>query len=154
MRLFFPTSARDRLPARLTTALAIAISIISGQAMACSCQRDPTAQGLLDSAAVVFTGTAEESLPIAPGGSVTTFRVTETFKGPPRGTVLQVKHPDGPSPSCGVTFSPGETYTLAAYQTDSGDALATSFCSTWMFLPHVGLSRKLIERMREIGPRP
>lgn len=140
--------------AGLSVKLAIAISIISSQAMACSCQRDPTAEGLLDTAAVVFTGTVEESLPIAPGGSLTTFRVTETFKGPPSGTVLQVKHPDGPSPSCGVSFSPGETYTLAAYRTDNGDALATNFCATWMFLPHVGLSRKLIERMREIGPRP
>jgi len=152
MRLSFPVLSTARLTVTLT--LAIAIAIISGQAMACSCQRDPTAEGLLDSAAAVFTGTVEENLPIVQGASVTTFRVTETFKGPPRGTVLRVKHPDGPSPSCGVTFSPGETYTLAAYPTDDADALATSFCSTWMFLPHVGLSRKLIERMREIGPRP
>jgi hypothetical protein len=132
----------------------LVLVIASSQAMACSCARDPTAEGILDSASAVFTGTAEENLPVGSGGSVTTFRVTESFKGPPRGTIVRVKHRDGPSPSCGVTFSPGEVYTLAAYQTDNAGVLSTSFCSTWMFLPHVGLSRPLIERMREMRPRP
>lgn len=154
MRRSFATFRMTHIAVRLMVPAVMAISIASSQAMACSCPRDPTAEGLLDSASAVFTGTAEENVPIGSGGSVTTFRVTEQFKGPPRGTVVRVRHPDGPSPSCGVTFSPGEVYTLAAYPTDSADALTTSFCSTWMFLPHVGLSRKLIERMREIGPRP
>ena len=139
---------------RLFAPAMLALAIGSSQAMACSCQRDPTAEGLLDSASAVFTGVVEGNAPIAPQQSLTTFRVTESFKGPPPGTIVRVIHRDGPSPSCGVDFAPGKTYTLAAYQADTVADLSTSFCSTWMFLPHVGLSKGLIERMREIRQRP
>ena len=144
-----------RLHVRILAPLTIlALAVISSQAMACSCQRNPTAEGILDSASAVFTGVVEDSTPIAPGQSLTTFRITESFKGAPRGVTVRVTHPNGPSPACGVTFAPGETYTLAASETDIADVLATSFCSTWMFIPHVGLSKGLIERMREVRPRP
>jgi hypothetical protein len=143
-----------RLSVRLFAPAMLALAIGSGQAMACSCQRDPTAEGLLDSASAVFTGVVEESTQVAPGQSLTIFRVTESFKGAPPGTIVRVTHRDGPSPSCGVDFAPGKTYTLAAYQADTAADLSTSFCSTWMFLPHVGLSKGLIERMREIRQRP
>jgi len=131
-----------------------ALAAASSQAMACSCQRDPTAEGILASASVVFTGTVEESTPVAPGQSVTIFRVTESFKGPPPGTILRVTHPDGLSPSCGVNFTPSDAYTLAASEADTAGELSTSFCSTWMFIPHVGLREGLIARMREIRARP
>jgi hypothetical protein len=148
--MHLPVWMSSRIAARLFAPAILALAVTSSQAMACSCLREPTAVGILTSASVVFTGRVEESTPVAPGQSVTTFKVTESFKGVPAGTILRVTHPDGPSPSCGVSFVPGKTYTLAASETDAADVLGTSFCSTWMFLPHVGLSKKLIEQMREL----
>lgn len=145
---------RSRVAFRLSAPVLLAFMIASGQAMACSCQRDPTAEGILGSASTVLTGVVEDDKAVAPGQSLTTFRVTESFKGTTRGATVRIKHPSGPSPSCGVTFSPGKVYTLAASQTDAVGELSTSLCLTWMFLPHVGLSKGLIERMREMRERP
>jgi hypothetical protein len=130
------------------------LAAASGPAFACSCQPDPTAEGLLASETAVFTGVVEESAPASPGQSTTVFKVTESFKGPRTGAIVRVRHPNGPSASCGVTFSPGEVRTIAASRQDPADMLSTSQCSTWMFLPQVGLSKGLIEQMRRIRQRP
>lgn len=139
---------------RLLAPAFLLLAAASSAAMACSCQRDPTAQGILDSADAVFTGVAERSVEIAPGQSVTTFRVTESFKDTRRGATVQVGHSSGSSASCGVKFSVGAAYTLAAHRTDKPPSLATGMCSTWMFLPHVRLSKGLIEEMRALRGRP
>lgn len=139
---------------RLLAPAFLALVAASSAAMACSCQRDPTAQGILDSAAAVFTGVAERSVEVAPGRSVTTFKVTESFKDAPRGATVQVAHSNGPSASCGVKFSVGEVYTLAAHRSEKSQLLATGLCSTWMFLPQVQLGKGLIEKMRALRGRP
>jgi hypothetical protein len=120
-------------------------------ALACSCARNPTAEGILASATAVFTGTVRAVETIAPGQMVTTFVVAEPFKGAQRGQIVNVHHPSSASHSCGVSFDYGQSYTLAA-SLERG-ALWTSQCSTWMFLPHVGLSRDLIVRMRALRSR-
>lgn len=115
-------------------------------ASACSCARNPTADGLLASHQAVFTGTVRAVQTIAPGQSVTTFVVSEPFKGVQRGEVVNVYHRSVSSAACGVTFDYGKGYTLAATWHDGH--LWTSQCSTWMFLPQVGLSRDLISDLR------
>jgi hypothetical protein len=133
----------------LVSALFIAASATS--VLACSCARNPTAEGLLRDSAAVFTGVAQDSRSVAPGISVTTFRVTEGFKGAREGAVVRVRHPSGSSASCGVQFSPGTSYTLAAG--GSGARLSASLCSAWMFMPQVGLGDELIARMRALRGR-
>ena len=130
-------------------ALVLLIATTSAAA-ACSCARNPTAEGILSSATAVFTGIAEDSRTIGPNRSITTFRVVESFKGAKAGTI-KVQHNSGSSASCGVTFEVGKTYTLAAHRTQNG--LSTGLCATWMFLPHVGLSEVLIRDMRALGGR-
>ena len=135
----------------LASILLIASPIMwTDSARACSCVRNPTAQGILDGAAAVFTGVAQTSASAAGGRSITTFRVVEPFKGAAIGASLRVLHPSGSSATCGVKFTPGETYTLAAHHIDSDPGLTTSLCSTWMFGPNVGSGAALIERMRAI----
>ena len=133
--------------------LLVATAALTDTAMACSCARNPTAEGILEGAAAVFTGTVQQSVPVGRGGSVTTFTVTESFKGAPAGTTVRVAHPSGSSASCGVKFAPGETHTLSAHRIDRDPGLATTLCSTWMFMPQVGLGTDLIRRMREIQGR-
>jgi hypothetical protein len=128
----------------------LAVMAFSGAAHACSCARDPTADQIYASAAAIFTGTVRRVETIDPHQAVTTFLVTETFKGLGRGAVVRVHHGTS-SPACGVTFEQGRTYTLAAGTHDG--RLTTGQCSTWMFLPHVGLSRSLIERLRSLRDR-
>jgi hypothetical protein len=138
----------------LISALFIAASAASAtSALACSCARNPTAEGLLRDAAAVFTGVAEESRSVAPGVSVTTFRVTEGFKGASEGAIVRVRHPSGSSASCGVQFAPGTSYTLTAHANGSGAGLSASLCSAWMFMPQVGLGDELIARMRVLRRR-
>jgi hypothetical protein len=133
----------------LATLLLVAATVLPADAAwACSCARNPTAEGILQGATAVFTGVAGASLQVAPGRSITTFTLSEAFKGAAAGTTLRVSHPSGSSASCGVTFRPGETHTLAAYRTEEAPGLATSLCSTWMFLPSVGIGADLISRMR------
>jgi hypothetical protein len=117
-------------------------------ASACSCARNPTADGLFASHAAIFTGTVRAVQTIAPGQSVTTFVVSEPFKGVRRGDTVNVYHRSDSSAACGVTFDYGKGYTLAASR-QAAD-LWTSQCSTWMFLPHVGLSGELITRLRAL----
>ncbi len=124
----------------------------AGAAYACSCAPDPTAEGLLQDSAAVFTGVAQGSTQVAPGVSVTTFRVTESFKGVAAGTTVRVRHRSGSSASCGVKFAPDTSYTLAAGRGD-GSVLSTSLCSTWMFLPQVGTGAALIDRLRALRGR-
>jgi hypothetical protein len=129
----------------------------AGPASACSCARDPTAASILASATAVFTATVAETKEVRKNVSVTTFRITESFKGPAAQATVVALHPSGSSASCGVKFVAGQTYTLAAHRTEAnedGATLATSQCSTWMFLPHVGLSEGLIEDLRAIRAKP
>jgi hypothetical protein len=121
-------------------------------ANACSCARNPTAESLLANATAVFTGVVKDSTPVTAGESVTTFEVTEGFKGAEPGMTMRVRHRSGSSASCGVRFSRGKTYTLAAHGNGRVD-LSTSLCSTWMFQPQVGLADQLIERMRTLRAR-
>ncbi len=135
----------------LAGALLVAASVIwADAATACSCARNPTAQSILDGAAAVFTGVAQTSAPAAGGRAITTFTVVEPFKGAASGATVRVLHPSGSSASCGVRFTPGQTYTLAAHRVDSDPGLAASLCSTWMFSPNVGIGADLIRRMRDI----
>ena len=120
-------------------------------ARACSCARNPTAETILASSTAVFTGTVRAAATVAPGQLVTTFVVSEPFKGVERGQTVNVHHPSGASHGCGVSFDYGRGYTLAA-SLERG-ALWTSQCSTWMFLPQVGLSHDLIARMRALRAR-
>ena len=135
----------------LVSVLFIAASASS--ALACSCARNPTAEGLLQDAAAVFTGIAQESTAAGPGMSMTTFRVTEGFKGAEAGATVRVRHRSGPSASCGVRFARGTSYTLAAYSGGSEPGLSASLCSTWMFSTQVGLGNELIARMRSLRGR-
>lgn len=128
--------------------LVLAIASLADPALACSCARNPTAAQILDGAAAVFTGTVQRNVAVAPGRSVTTFTVTESFKGARVGAAVRVLHPSGSSASCGVTFAAGETHTLATQRIEPDPGLATTLCSTWMFMPHVGLSADLIRQMR------
>jgi len=122
--------------------------LTAGEALACSCERNPTAAGLLAQSTMVFTGIARRSVTIAPGASATTFEVTEAFKGVAAGASVVVRHPNGSSASCGVQFEAGHSVTLAAHQGTAG--LSTTLCSTWMFLPHVGLRDRLLAEMRTL----
>ncbi|MDI1344597.1 MAG: hypothetical protein PSV22_10920 [Pseudolabrys sp.] len=119
-----------------------------GDGLACSCERNPTAAGILAQSTMVFTGIARSSVVVAPGASATTFEVTEGFKGAEAKAFVVVRHPNGPSASCGVQFETGQSVTLAAHQSAGG--LSTTFCSTWMFLPHVGLRDRLLADMRTL----
>lgn len=155
--LLLTPSSGTILAMRQALASVLVVVLTSGltvAAMACSCERNPTAEGLLERAAVVFTGVAQASAAVAPGQAMTTFTVVESFKGSAAGATVRVRHPNGASASCGVKFSPGETYTLAAHRAGSKPDLATSLCSTWMFAPQVGTGAGLIRRMREIRGNP
>lgn len=131
--------------------LVFATATLADPVLACSCARNPTAERILDGAAAVFTGVAQGSAPVAPGRSVTTFTVTESFKGAAAGVTVRVLHPSGSSASCGVKFSPGETYTLATQRNNTDPGLTTSLCSTWMFMPQVSISSGLIQRRRALA---
>lgn len=137
----------------LVTGLILAC-VLAGSAQACSCARNPTAAGIRQSASAVFTGTALNSRRVAPGEAVTTFKVTESFKGPAAGAIVRVRHPDGPSAACGIRFATGATHTLAAAATKPRHPLSANLCSVWMFLPQVGLGERLIVDLRDLRGRP
>ena len=145
---------------RLVVGFGFALSIglgAAGPAAACSCAGNPTAASLLASSAAVFTATVTETRKVDQNVSVTTFRITESFKGPAAGATVKVRHPSGSSAACGVKFTAGETYTLAADRAAAkrdGATLTTTQCSTWMFLPHVGLGEGLIKDMRALHAPP
>ena len=154
MRLHALSGPALSVTCRLLAPALLVLAAFSSPALACSCARNPTAQGILASATIVFTGVVERSeTPDGRGRAVTTFKVTESFKGVRLGASVQVSHFNGPSASCGVEFEPGETHTLAAYETTTPALYRTNLCSTWMFLPHVGLSERLIGEMRVLRPR-
>lgn len=129
-------------------------SLLSGAAQACSCAPTASAAAIRQSASAVFTGVALRSRRAAAGEAITTFKITESFKGPPAGATVQVRHPDGPSASCGVRFASGQTHTLSAVAAAPQRLLSANLCSVWMFLPHVGLSDKLIGELRALRDRP
>lgn len=129
-------------------------SLLSVAAQACSCAPSPTAAAIRQSAGAVFTGIALRSRRAAPGEAITSFKITESFKGPPVGATVRVRHPDGSSASCGIRFATGQTHTLAASAATPRRPLSANLCSVWMFLPHVGLSEKLIGELRVLRDRP
>lgn len=137
------------MPRLIALALFALAVVLPARAEACSCARNPTGAGILGQAAAVFTGTVQESTALPGDRSATTFRVTESFKGPPAGNTVRVVHRSGSSASCGVKFSAGKSYTIAA-QRDGAD-YTTSLCSTWMFGNEGGDA--LIREMRAIGKR-
>jgi hypothetical protein len=117
-------------------------------ALACSCGT-PTAEGLMSSAAAVFTGVATDSVSATYGQTVTTFKVIEGFKGALAGQSIRIRHGSGASASCGVKFKSGETHTVAAYKEQIGTTLFTSLCSVWIFRFPAG--EEVIQRMRLIN---
>ena len=119
-------------------------------ALACSCARNPTAAGILNHSAAVFSGVALKSVSAKPGYSITTFKVTESFKGATAGASVPVYHRNVSTGSCGVKFSAGQSYTLAARQSDSLPGLSASFCSTWIFSPKRKFTAQLIAEMRAL----
>ncbi len=140
---------------RTLASVLVALSALlwADPSMACSCARNPTAENILEDATAVFTGVARQSTPATQGQSITTFTVVESFKGATAGATVRVLHRSGSSASCGVRFTPGQTYTLAAYRGSADQGLTASLCSTWMFSPNVGIGADLIRRMREIRGR-
>ena len=127
----------------------LALLLATLPAFGCSCARNPTASGLLGQSAAVFTGTVEQSTPLPGDHSATTFRVTESFKGPRAGGTVRVVHRSGSSASCGVKFITGRSYTIAVQR--DGDDFTTSLCSTFMFGNEGGDA--LIREMRAVGKR-
>jgi hypothetical protein len=136
---------RISLPALLFGALSLAAP---DPALACSCARNPTADDIFTRHAAIFTGTVRAIQTIAPGQSVTTFVVSEPFKGAERGEIVNIYHRSAASAACGVSFDYGRTYTLAASR--QGPQLWTSQCSTWMFQPQGELSTDLMSRLRAL----
>lgn len=154
MRLHALSGPALSVACRLLAPALLVLAAFASPALACSCARNPTAQGILASATIVFTGVVERSA--TPDGrrmAVTTFKVTESFKGAQPGASVQISHFNGPSATCGVEFEPGETHTLAAYETTTPALYSTNLCSAWMFMPHVGLSERLIGEMRVLRRR-
>jgi hypothetical protein len=120
----------------------------AGPASACSCAQ-LNAERLMQDATAIFTGLAEGTAPVQPGWSVTTFRVTEGFKGARRGNTVRVHHRSGSSASCGVQFARGAAHTLYA-QAQNG-TLSASLCTAWGF--RSGGGPALIARLRELRGR-
>ena len=137
---------------RVVLAGILVASLLSGAAQACSCAPNPTAASIRQSASAVFTGVVLTSRRAAPGEAVTTFRITESFKGPAAGAIVRVRHPDGSPAACGIRFVTGETHTLAAAATPQR-TLSANLCSAWMFLPQVGLRDRLIGDLRALRDR-
>jgi hypothetical protein len=116
------------MPTFLRAAL-VAAALVSAHsvALACSCTiPDPDPSGY----AAVFVGEARGGGALGCGGvdgSVTTrFEVTEAFAGVEAGDVVEVEHAVD-SAACGVTFEPGETYLVYAYEGD--EDLSTGLCA-------------------------
>jgi hypothetical protein len=129
-------------------AACLMLSLAPAAALACSCA-PPSAEGLLQSAPAVFTGTATESVPATQGESITTFTVVEGFKGVRAGQVVRVRHRSGSSASCGVRFAIGATHTLSTYREEVGTSLFASLCNTAIFRSRDG--EQIIRRLRQMG---
>ena len=127
---------------------ATVLNPLTDAALACSCARNPTPGDIFAQHASIFTGTVRAIQTIAPGQSVTTFVVSEPFKGAQRGEIVNIYHRSAASAACGASFDYGKSYTLAASR--QGGQLWTSLCSVWMFQPQVDTSRELIVRLRAL----
>ena len=106
----------------------VALLFSTGGALACSCKQQ-SSDGLLTSSAAIFTAVAQASQPATQGEAVTTFRVTAGYKGVTTGQTIMVRHNNGSSASCGVRFTPGETYTMTTYREEIGTTLFANLCS-------------------------
>lgn len=123
---------------------ALLVTASADHAAACSCAFLP-AERIMERAAV-FTGVAQASIPAKPGYSITTFRVTEGFKGARAGTTIRILHRSGLSASCGVRFERGASHTLFASAADG--TLSASLCTTWGFRGESGPA--LIAKLRAL----
>jgi hypothetical protein len=121
--------------------------LAAANALACSCA-PPTAEGLMQSAPAIFTGAVTESVRATQGESITTFTVSEGFKGVRAGQSVRIRHRSGSSASCGVTFAVGRTYTLSTYREEVGTTLFANLCSTAFFITRDG--EQIIRRLRQV----
>lgn len=128
---------------------------LTGTASACQCRptRDLTAAQVLADADVLFTGTAIKSVAGKTGEhssyAVTTFRVTEAFKGAKAGQLIKVGHNSGPTASCGVQFEIGEPHTLGP--TRWKGELGIGLCTALIF--RSSRSNDLIGELRALKRR-
>ena len=74
---------------RVTALVAALTAASTASALACSCAFLP-AETLHQNAAAIFTGVVTSTRPAQPGYSMTTFAVTESFKGVVKGTRVSV----------------------------------------------------------------
>ena len=124
--------------------MGLLVTASAGPAATCSCAFLPAEQ-IMERAAV-FTGFAMATSPAKPGYSITTFRVTESFKGARTGSTIRILHRSGLSASCGVRFEGGKSHTLFAQSVDG--ALSASLCTTWGFRGESGPA--LIAKLRAL----
>lgn len=105
-------------------AVAAALLLAAGPALACSCAPETTAAEQLAEADQAFVGRVLHSRIGRDGEGRTVFRVEETLKGDGRGNVA-VSHPtDGPT--CGVRFRKGDRLLVLAVR--DGRTLQTNLC--------------------------
>jgi hypothetical protein len=128
----------------------VLLAASASAALACSCARNPSPDSILSSSTAVFTGVVQAVETVAPGQLITTFVVSEPFKGAARGTILNVYHPDSSAHPCGVSFTYGQSYTVAASL--QRGALWTSLCSNLSALPD-GQAGELVTRLRALRRR-
>lgn len=123
-------------------ALALVAALSAGAAWACSCVGYRSAEAQLAETPLMFVGRAVRTVPEGavpeprPGpapriaGGVTRFEVQRTLKGRAM-TVRRIAHSTSGEASCGVAFTPGQTYVVMA-RADEG-RLTTSLCSQPQF---------------------
>ena len=111
--------------------LAVASLLSATAAQACQCAKtDRSAPAIFAAADVLFRGvalkdraTVRDRAPLI----VTTFKVTEAFKGVKKGRTVAIGHRQGGGGACGVTFTTGESHTVKADR--AGTDLWTSSCA-------------------------
>jgi hypothetical protein len=141
--------SRHALGRRIIAPILIAlfsITLAIEPASACSCARNRTADRLLNYSTAVFVGIAQRSITVRPGFLITTFKVTESFKGTKAGATVTVRHRRLSTGSCGINFKDGESYTLAARRSDNSRHLSTSRCSAWM--SNTRFTTKIVTELR------
>lgn len=122
--------------------------LMTAPASACSCGGELTAASILARSSAVFTARVYSVRPVSARRSLTRFIITESFKGPPAASYMEVTHPHGSTASCGVRFQKGRSYTLMAHREPGTRAFTTSHCSSWMFRAGSDLGLRLINGMR------
>jgi len=141
---------------RFATAIVMAALLASTvAAFACKCasRSDLTGDGILANSDAVFTGVAVKTISVRAVGeerapvSVTTFRVTEAFKGTKIGQTIRIRHHSGASSSCGVKFTRGETRTLSPSKSET--LFHIGRCTAFIFEGEKG--EGLLAQLRALG---